>query len=417
MFYLGEKYFSHALSVNNFYRKIIEVLTMNNNELLKNLAISCNHSEETQRIYRLALTNYASYFSQDLHELLAEAEEDENNNIKWKRRRVKAKLTEYRHHILQKYALNTVKKHMIAINKFYRFYDIEIQKLPMINEKSMQKAQPIYFKDLPDKEIIREAVSIASPFMKAAILFICSSGCGRAETLNLTIQDYIDALSEYLPRRSRDIYEIIDITNEDDNIVPTFNIRRLKTNKYYTTYCSPEAVKAINGYLLTRTDPLTNENTLFKTHPQYLINNFQKINDYLGLGKVGKYNRFRSHMLRKFHASALYNDGMSLDKVNDLQGKAKNKTDQAYFLVNPEDLKYDYIQHLPAVTINKEIEKLSVKSPEFVQMENENQVLKSELDDLKSEVSSLNNVQTQIDELRAFKDKMLSIINSIEYGG
>ena len=138
---------------------------MNNNELLKTLAISCNHSEETQRIYRLALSQYASYFNQDLHELLAETEEDENNNLKWKRRRVKAKLTEYRHHLLQKYALNTVKKHMIAINKFYRFYDIEIQKLPMINEKSMQKAQPIYFKDLPDKEIIREAVSIASPFM------------------------------------------------------------------------------------------------------------------------------------------------------------------------------------------------------------------------------------------------------------
>ena len=281
----------------------------------------------------------------------------------------------------------------------------------------MQKPQPIYFKDLPDKEIIKEAVSIASPFMNAVILFICSSGCGRAETLNLTIQDYIDALSEYVPRRSRNIYEIIDITNENDNIVPTFNIRRLKTNKYYTTYCSPEAVKSINAYLLTRTDHLTNESTLFKTHPQYLINNFQKINDYLGLGKVGKYNRFRSHMLRKFHASALYNDGMSLDKVNDLQGKAKNKTDQAYFLVNPEDLKYDYIQHLPAVTINKEVEKLSIKSPEFAQMENENEVLKSELDELKSEVSSLNNVQSQLDELRAFKDKMLNLMSSAQYEG
>ena len=377
---------------------------MNNNELLKNLAISCNHSEETQRIYRLALTNYASYFNQDLHELLAEAEEDENNNLKWKHRRVKAKLTKYRHHLLQKYALNTVKKHMIAINKFYRFYDIEIQKLPIINEKSMQKAQPIYFKDLPDKEIIREAVSIASPFMKAVILFICSSGCGRAETLNLTIQDYIDALSEYVPQRCRNIYEIIDITNKNDNVVPTFNIKRIKTNKYYTTYCSPEAVKAINAYLLTRTDPLTNESTLFKTHPQYLINNFQKINDYLGLGKVGKYNRFRSHMLRKFHASALYNDGMSLDKVNDLQGKAKNKTDQAYFLINPEDLKYDYIQHLSAVTIGKEIEKISIKSPEFMQMEKENQSLKTEM----------NKIRNEIEEIYDLKKTVRGIMEMIE---
>lgn len=48
---------------------------------------------------------------------------------------------------------------------------------------------------------------------------------------------------------------------------------------------------------------------------------------------------------------------MSLDDVNDLQGKAKNKTDQAYFMINPEDLKYTYIEHLSAVTINTEVKK------------------------------------------------------------
>ncbi len=80
-----------------------------------------------------------------------------------------------------------------------------------------------------------------------------------------------------------------------------------------------------------------------------MVQSFEMINDTLGLGRVGRYLRFRSHMLRKFHASALYNDGMGIDKVNDLQGKAKNKTDAAYFMTNPDDLKYEYIQHLPAV--------------------------------------------------------------------
>lgn len=360
-----------------------------NNELIKNLSISCNHSDETQRIYRLALRKYSEFFNQDLHELLSEAEEDENNGIKWKHRRVKTKLIEYRYHLLKKYALNTVKKHMTAITKFYRFYDIEVQQLPRINDKSIKKPQPIYYKDLPDKDIIREAVAVASPFMKAIILFICSSGCGRAETLNLTIGDYIDSLSEYLPKRRMNIYDVLELISDNNNIVPTFNIRRVKTNKYYTTYCSPEAVKAINAYILTRTDYLTDVIPLFKTHPQYLIDNFQTINDQLGLGRVGKYNRLRSHMLRKFHASALYNDGMSLDKVNDLQGKAKNKTDQAYFMINPEDLKYEYIQHLPAVTINKDVEKLSIKSPEYMKMEKENAEYKERLDQLTNDIASI----------------------------
>ena len=84
--------------------------------------------------------------------------------------------------------------------------------------------------------------------MRAIILFICSSGCARAETLSLTIQDYIDSLSEYLPNNKKDIFEIIDYLNGLDNIVPTINIRRIKTNKFYITYCSPEAVKAVNAY-------------------------------------------------------------------------------------------------------------------------------------------------------------------------
>lgn len=90
-------------------------------------------------------------------------------------------------------------------------------------------------------------------------------------------------------------------------------------------------------------------------YESYFIGYFQRINDELGPGRVGHYSRFRSHMLRKFHASALYNDSMSLDNVNDLQGKAKNKTDQAYFMINPEDLKYEYIKHLPAITINTDV--------------------------------------------------------------
>ena len=52
---------------------------------------------------------------------------------------------------------------------------------------------------------------------------------------------------------------------------------------------------------------------------------FEKINDTLCLGKIGQYHRFRSHMLRKFHTSALYNGGMSLDDVNDLQKKGQKQ--------------------------------------------------------------------------------------------
>lgn len=134
---------------------------------------------------------------------------------------------------------------MNCIIFFYKFYGIEVWDLFKVNDKSIQKPAPIYFKDLSDNEVIREAFQIASPLMKAIILFSCSSGCARTETLSLTIGDYIKALSEYLPNNRKDIFDVIDYLNDVDDVVPTFSILRKKTNKYYLTYCGTEAVKAI----------------------------------------------------------------------------------------------------------------------------------------------------------------------------
>ena len=247
----------------------------------------------------------------ELKDFLKEAEKDEINGVKWKHSRLKSKLTEYRHRIFQNYAPRTVRKEMNCIIFFYKFYDFEILSLPEVNDKSIQKPAQIYFKDLPDKAVIMEAFKIATPLMKAIILFSCSSGCARTETLSLTIGDYIDALSEYLPKRNKDIFHAIDYLNGIDDMVPTFSILRKKTNKYYLTYCNPEAVNAINTYLLLRDSSISEESPLFQISKTYMIQSFEMINNTLGLGRVGKYRRFRSHMLRKFHASALYNDGMS----------------------------------------------------------------------------------------------------------
>ena len=360
------------------------------NELLNEIHLVRNHSESTKRIYKKAVKKYTEYFSMSLTELIEEAELEEEQGIRWKKRKLKRRLLEFRQYLINNYALNTVKTNMAPILAIYKYYEIEVVALPRINYKAVHSAEPISFKDLPDKEVIRQAINVADTQMKAIIYFMVSSGCARRETLNLTIGDYIDALSEYT--KETDIYSIINNWNYDDNIVPTFKVLRQKTGKYYTTYCSPEATDSINSYLLSRNDPLNNNSRLFDIEEAYLIVKFININNKLNLGKVGTYNRFRSHMLRKFHASSLYNDGMTLDKVNDLQGKSKNKTDTAYFMVNPEDLKYEYIQHLPAVTMSKDIEKLSIKSPEFIQIENENKELKTDLETIKEDIANFKKI-------------------------
>ena len=365
-----------------------------NQEILDEIHTVKNHKFNTRRRYRYAVQKYCKFQKKQLWELLEEAEREEEKGIRWKHRKLKQRLIKYRQYLVENYAKNTFHSNFVPILVIYGFHEIELHKLPSISETNMEKAVPITYKDLPDKEIIRAALDIAPPVMKAAILFTLSSGTARAETMSLTIEDYMKATEEY--HQTNDIVEMIDTLNKIDDVVPTFTILRQKTNKYYTTYCSPEAVTAINHYLLSRNDPLTIESKLFKIAPTTFIKKFEEINDELGLGYVGKYRRFRSHMLRKYHATALYNDGLALDKINDLQGKTKNKTDSVYFMTNPEDLKLEYIEHLPALTMSKDVEKVTIKSPEFKRLEIE---LADKTEEVESVNERLNNIERILGEL------------------
>ena len=56
-------------------------------------------------------------------------------------------------------------------------------------------------------------------------------------------------------------------------------------------------------------------------------------------GFKGKYRFFRSHTLRKFHAS---NIGLSAEYIDSLQGRSKNIVHETYIKTNPRKLKEIY---------------------------------------------------------------------------
>ena len=321
-------------------------------EILNEFIKVRNLNNRTVYGYKNAIKLYTTFNDMSLVQLLKEAEDDEENGIRWKNRKLKQRLMNFRLFLQENYLISTVKVHFQRILTIYMHFEIEIHKLPPMNIKNTNKLRPIMFEDLPTKEIIKDAVNITNPIMKAIILFISSSGCARQETLNITIQDFIDATREY--HNSNDIYEIITILIKRNDVIPTFKLKRQKTNKFYFTFCSPEAVRYILDYLIISKRKLKNGDKLFKTNLDYLNDYFKEINESLNLGKVGKYNRFRSHMLRKFHASALYNhdNGLSLEEIDALQGRGKDNTHSAYFMEDPTKLKKKYVKILDAILIN-----------------------------------------------------------------
>lgn len=361
-------------------------MNMNDTELLEEFAISRNLQDTTKYTYKLYLKEYCEYCQKTIQELLTEAESEEEAGIRWKHRRLRERLIRYRAHLFQEHAPSTSRTRLSKVMSFYRHYEIEIHPLPPFSSKNNEETH-ISFKDLPDKDIIKKALKIPKPLMRAIILFMSSSGCARKETLNLTIQDFIDATRAY--HHSNDIYDVLKELSRQDNIVPSFYLKRQKTNKKYVTFCSPEAVTEIINYLLSVDYDLSPETPLFKVDKRHFYIHFHNINEQLNLGTVGHYDRFRSHMLRKFHASQLYNDGMSLEDVDSIQGRGKDSTHSSYFLDDPKRLREKYIEHMNAITINLDVNNLDIKSPEFMKLESENQEKTEKIENYEKLISDI----------------------------
>ena len=372
-------------------------MNMNDKELLDNFITTRNLKPRTRKGYQYSLKQYTDFHQMTLQELLQEAEDEEEQGIRWKHRRLKTRLITFRNWLQSNYLNNTAKKNFGRVATFYRHYEIEIHSLPPYNERNSNYPEAITYDKLPDKEIIKHALKVTkSPVMRAIILFMSSSGCAMAETLNLTIQSFIEATKPY--HNTDDIYTALNMMKEREDIVPIFRLRRKKNKKFYYTFCTPEATHEIILYLLSRNKTLTHTDKLFKIHEIHLFNKFSEINDTLNLGTIGKHRRFRSHMLRKFHASNLKNAGMSKDDINHIQGKSRNHTDESYFYDDPKILQEIYISYMGAVTINLDVNSLDIRSPEYVRIEEENKDLRSNLDAIYERLEKLENNKPSWDE-------------------
>ena len=314
-----------------------------------------NSSQSTITNYTRIVGIYEKFTGKTLPELLDIADDEEYNNIRWKNTHTRRYIMEYRDYLYGKYNVSTAQLYLTAILTIYRHFEITIPPLPYYSTKHARRTEPLRYDQLLDRDILRECIQISSPVVQSIILFMSSSGISRVDVLNLTIQDYLEATGEYHTHQESVKYAIREMRDQDEPIIPTFHLTRQKTGQQYFTFCSHEAVKTINAYLLTRTEILTRDLPLFKIHERYFNLIFERLNGHFGLGKVGNYNRIRSHMLRKYHASQLAEAGMSTEHINILQGrKIMGVAHETYIRINPETLKDEYIKALPYLVISDE---------------------------------------------------------------
>ena len=320
---------------------------MYSNILFQKFCKDRNIKSNTQNGYSSALKCYEKFQKSSIENLFEEARLEENERIPLKDRKIKKRLVDFRSFLLNSdLSPNTSKTYFSKVKTFYLHFEIELPHLP---QAKYDKIYETNYLDLPTHQHIHEALLISSIDLKSVILFMSSSGTAMAETLSLTIGDFIIATQEY--HNGGSVESILGSLDKKTNIVPTFYLKRIKTDKYYYTFCTPQSASCIVKYLKTR-GHLKYEDPLFDFTISQLFSKFQDINDKMKWGFKGKYRFFRSHTLRKFHAS---NIGLSADYVDSLQGRSKNEVHEAYIKTNPSRLKEIYKSVMDNVVIHEKI--------------------------------------------------------------
>ena len=330
---------------------VTEKLT-NSKELLDKFFHERNIKQNTQKGYMASLVRWFKFTGdryKDLQDNIDHYIKEEDERIPTRDRSIKKEMLGYRESLLNDKGIKSaksVRSYFSKIGTIFRHYGLEIPELP---QTKMDKGYVSNYNDLPTHDMIKTACEQSPIDLKALILFMSSSGSAKAETLSITVGMFLEGCKEYLkdtPTKNN-IPETIKELTDNHTIVPMIYLRRIKTDKWYYTCCSPEASYMIIESLKIRKD-LKWDDKLFDYTDSLILTKFQEINDNNDWGYVGAYRRFRSHALRKFMAS---NIGLPRDQVDSFQGRAKDMIQEAYFKQDPQSLKKIYMNNMNRIMI------------------------------------------------------------------
>ena len=394
---------------------------MRNEELLEEFFLVKNHDPKTQKAYLRSINKYSKFHGLTMEELIEEAETEEENGVRWKRRKLKKRLLQFRHYLIENYKKNSVATYFTQVIAVYRYFEIEIGDLTKTNPRGYHIPGDVTFDELPTHEEISQVLHVAPLWFQATLLFQISTGCARKETMEMTVGSFKKATYPF--HRKNDIIEALLNLKDLDNVIPTFKLKREKTNKYYYTFCTPEAVDKIVEYLLTdrvetledgnlKLINLSDDDKLFDKEENYIPVAYYRYNDQFGFGQASDgFNRFRSHMMRKFHSNHLKKSGMSESDIDALQGRTKSTTHAAYFLDDPTVLLKKYVEHFQCLLIEKTVNNIDIKSPEYQELEVKYREKESEVKEMESRMNVIEKRLDEIDDKPITRNSILEKIS------
>lgn len=317
-------------------------------QIIKQIITERNLKSNAYRRFKTAINKYLEFhqYKKTMYQLIHEALNEQNAGILQQKQKLYQYLISFRVYLADNVAPSTLKTYTVTLNGIYRHYGVLIPELPPFK---IRQEKPLCYNDLPTHEDIKKAVSISQSDMRALILFQSSSGTSLHESLTITIRMFFEACGiKEVDNHSIPYY--LNHLKQKKELIPLFSLERVKTNKYYYTCCSNEATTAIIDWLTNRT-ALKLDDKIWPKNKNKYTQKYAAINKQLKMGYHGrKYSKFRSHTMRKFHASNL---GGGTELIDELQGRGKSQVHEAYIKDKPAEIKQKYMKYMNNILINE----------------------------------------------------------------
>lgn len=319
--------------------------------------------KSTISTYKYALQKYCDFTGKSLDTLIREAEDQQDTGVKYRYRNIHKYLIDFQSHLDSLDVPQSSKSnYLVRIRAFYAENYIQ---LPRTRKSKSKKARILEtIEVLPEMDEMRKFMEYCNNVYKAVLVMGLSSGMGRAEISSLTFKDFYEAIS--LEKDPIDIPEIVEKVKQKGNFIPKWNIRRVKTGHLYFTFSSPESVERILIYLEELKFKFpdfkpNSEDKLFRSlefnkplRPANISGMFIHISKKRGFRKYNGHNVLRSHSFRKYFASTLEKNKVPHLITRHLLGHTVDGTTGAYFKIDPEDAKDEYMKVVDQLMTTKQ---------------------------------------------------------------
>lgn len=373
--------------------------------------------------YNQAVTLYEKFHGLTMDELVDEAIQEQSDKVAEHQLKVYDRIVDFREFLIDDgYKASTIQMHITRIKSLYTKQRVRVPYIPTMDVINIKKSHPIGYDDLlTKKELVKAYDQFSSLKMKARFLAMVSGGLSNDECDSLTTRQFIDDLYGY-HKCDNDI-DALNVLSQMNNVIWVALLIRGKTGKPYYAVMSPECVQVTAKAKLHEAKKKLGEKLYGNKH--YFTQKCTRINTHLKMGKAGDgRGRFRSHMIRKFHATTLADSQLSNQEIDELQGRGKTGVQEAYIKTNPHRQKLLYARIINRVSLFNEYdyEIINEHDPSkmdvvltVVNQKQKSEKLEIENRNLHKKLNSSEEIRRELENLMEDKgkDEILSIVSEI----